>query len=255
MPALDAMRHLRPLGYRLFDIIATPGHLWPGESDRPARSALRAAAEADDIVIESINPQPVDLNLSSALREVREFSISIYADVIRLAVDLGAVSVVVVPGRVSALASPPRRDSLARAADSIAALNSIARSEGLGSLLIENHPTTGLASASDMLELINAIGAEDVLVAYDVANAEAIGENQVEALRQLGTLVGQTHLSDARYAHVAHDPIGTGSVRFEEILAVLYSQGSTATNVIEIVSDDPVADFAAAARWFDSSVP
>jgi L-ribulose-5-phosphate 3-epimerase len=245
-PALDALRTLRAIGYERFDILGVPGHLWPSELDGRARASLRDAFAADDIALESISPQPVDLNLSSPLADVRTFSVGVYADVIRLAVDLGARAVVVVPGRVAAV-PPARADTVGRAAQSIAELVDIARAEGLSSLLIENHPTSGLPYAEDAGELIQAVGASEVGVAYDVANAEFVGEDQLAAVRLLGSLIGQTHLSDARPGAWAHDPIGTGSVRFAAFLAELDAHGLTPTHIVEIIADEATEAYTAAA--------
>ncbi|MGP3534219.1 sugar phosphate isomerase/epimerase family protein [Microbacterium sp. RD1] len=244
--AAESMRRLRGLGYREIDVLAVPGHLWPSELDAAERSRFRSGLERDDIAFASINPQPVDLNLASALPDVRQYSIGVYADIIRLAVDLGAPAVVVVPGRVGAV-PPERAATLARAAESMIALSEIAASAGLAALLVENHPTSGLPAAADVAELASEVGAGNVGVAYDVANAESIGEDQVAALRLLGDLVGQTHLSDARPGAWAHDPIGRGTVRFDEILAELDRMSLPATHILEIISPDPETAFADAA--------
>lgn len=180
--ALDSLRLLRSLGYERFDVLGVPGHLLPSEVDGPERAVLSEALIADDITIESINPQPTDLNLASPLADVRAYSTRGYADEIRMAVDLGAQAVVVVPGRVG-IVPPPHADTPGRAAESIAV---------------------------------------SVEVAYDVADAESISEDQGAAVRLLGPLIRQTHLSDARPGKRAHYPIRVGSVRF----AALEERGS-----------------------------
>lgn len=246
-PALESMRSLRGLGYRTMDVLAVPGHLWPAELSASARSQLRRSLERDDIVVESINPQPVDLNIGSCLAEVRDYSVSIYTEAIRLATDLGAAAVVVVPGRVAAL-PPSAADTLRWTAESVAALSEVAREAGLAALWIENHPTSGFASARAVCGLVDEIGADNVGVAYDVANAEFVAENQVEAIRNIGRRLGQTHFSDAKVKEWAHDPLGQGTVNFSAIFEELESVGSTATNVVELISADPVADYARAAK-------
>ena len=246
--ALDSMRRLRRTGYRRFDVLAVPGHLWPAELSGSARTDLRRALERDDIVVESINPQPIDLNVGSCLQEVREHSVSIYSDAIRLATEIGARGVVVVPGRV-AIALPPRaEDTLRWTVDSIAALSQVAREAGLEALLLENHPSTGFPTAVAMCELVDHVGADNVKVAYDVANAEYLGEDQIQAIKLLGNRLGQTHLSDGEPGRWAHDRPGRGAVRFHEILGELDAIEFVGTNIVEIVSQEPLADYLNAAE-------
>lgn len=245
--ALTSMRRLRAIGYRTFDVLAVPGHFWPSELDHFRRPQLRRELERDDVVLESLNPQPVDLNLGSSLREVRAFSVATYTDMVRLAVDLGALDVVVVPGRVAAL--PPSIEETSRwVADSLAKLVEVARREGLRHLLLENHPATAYPTATAVVHLIDRVGADNLKVAYDVANAEYVGEEQISTIRTIGSRLGQTHLSDARRSQWAHDPPGSGTVPFGAILAVLAEEGFTGTNVVEIISANPSDDFTSAAR-------
>lgn len=245
--ALASMRRLRAVGYRKFDVLAVPGHFWPSELSAASRARLRRDLRSADIVLESVNPQPVDLNLGSSLAEVRAFSVSTYVDMVRLAIDLGALDVVVVPGRVAAV-PPPIEETTRWVTDSLAELSEVARREGLRSLLLENHPAAAYPTATAVVELIERVGADNLKVAYDVANAEHAGEEQISAIRAMGTRLGQTHLSDARRGHWAHDPPGSGTVRFDAILTLLAEQGFTGTNVVEIISATPEDDFAAAAR-------
>jgi len=246
--AITSMRRLRRLGYRHMDILAVPGHLWPPELDARARNELRRSLERDDIVVDSINPQPVDLNIGSALTEVRVYSIAMYTEAIRLATELGARAVVVVPGRVSPKLPPRYEDTLRWTADSVATLSDVARETGLEVVLLESHPTTGVPTATALGELLDAVDADNVKVAYDVANAEFIGEDQIAAIRMLGERIGQTHLSDARSGVWAHDPIGEGTVRFQDILTEVDAAAPSAMNIVEIISEHPLTAYEDAAR-------
>jgi L-ribulose-5-phosphate 3-epimerase len=245
--ALASMGRLRDIGYRTMDILAVPGHLWHTELSPLARSEFRKTLERDDIAVDSINPQPTDLNLGSCLTEVRAYSVGIYVEVIRLAVEIGARGVVVVPGRVSAM-PPPLDDTLGWVGDSIDALATVARNEGLEVLLLENHPLTGFPTGDGLVRLLNRVSAPNVKVAYDVANAEFVGEDQLDAIRKLGPWLGQTHLSDASPGKWAHDPVGKGTVDFASILKALDAIPFTGTNIVEIISQDPLCDFAEASQ-------
>jgi L-ribulose-5-phosphate 3-epimerase len=54
-----------------------------------------------------------------------------------------------------------------------------------------------IASAEAMAAFVEAFGPARLLVAYDIANAEFIGEEQAEAIRRLQPMLAQVHLSDA----------------------------------------------------------
>lgn len=245
-----SMRRLRAVGYRTFDVLAVPGHLWPTELDDAERVRLRRDLDHDDIVLESVNPQPVDLNLGSSMAEVRAFTVATYTAIIRLAIDLGARDVVVVPGRVGVV-PPPIEQTTHWVTEGLAQLVDVARREGLRALLVENHPATAYATAEAVVRLVDGVGSDTLTIAYDVANAESIGEDQLSAIRAIGPRLGQTHLSDARPGRWAHDPPGGGTVPFGAILAALARDGFAGTNVVEIISATPERDFAEAARAWD----
>lgn len=247
-PALASVRRLRQLGYRIMDILAVPGHLWPNELSAAERMEWRRAAERDDIIIDSLNPQPIDLNIGSCNDEVRAFSVATYADMIRLAKDIGARTVVVVPGRVPMFVPPNANDTLEWAAESVATLSDVARTEGMEMLLLENHPMTAFPMTGSLNALCERVGQDNIRIAYDVANAEFVGEDQLEAIATLGDRIGQIHLSDARPGLLRHDPPGTGTVRFEAILTALEARGFPGVNILELISDQPEEDFCRAAE-------
>jgi L-ribulose-5-phosphate 3-epimerase len=247
-PALQSVRRLRAIGYRMMDVLVTPEHLWPEALDARARSEMRRALDEDDIVIDSLNPQPVDLNVGSGVKAVRDYSVSFYADVIRLARELGARAVVVVPGRVPIVLPPNAVDTMRWAADSIVLLSEVARETGLETVLLENHPMTAFPTAQQLCALVDRTGRDNVRIAYDVANAEFICEDQIEAIALIGGRLGQTHMSDGAHNRWAHDPIGTGTVRFEAIIEALKARGHSAANIVELYTQRAEEDFRAAAQ-------
>lgn len=240
-PALSTMRRLAELGLREFDVILAPGHLWPGEVDSAARRRMRQALAQDGLHVESTNLPALDINLGSCVRDVRAYSIASFADALRLSADLGGRGVVVVPGRVSGLLPPHHTDTLSWLGDSVAALLRVADETGQD-LLLETHPQTAIASAGATAAFVEAIGHARLLVAYDVANAEFVGEDQVKALHRLRRILGQVHLSDATRHSWKHDRAGLGTVDFAGIRQTLEEIGFADLAVVEIISADAVAD-------------
>ncbi len=240
-PALAAMRRMRALGLNDFDILAVPGHFWPDELDAGGRRALAAALRADDIRVESVNIPALDQNLGSCIADARAYAVNLYRRLMEFGAELGARGAVVVPGRVSALLPPNAADTQSWLADSVAKLLEAAR-QFEQTIYLESHPQTSIPTAEKIAAFIDKFDDARLLVAYDVASAEFIGEDQSAALRLLGHRVGQTHLSDSTRAAWRHDKIGLGSVDFAPILSAIDEIGFTGVNILEIISADPVAD-------------
>lgn len=240
-PALATMRRISELGLKDFDVILAPGHLWPNEIDDATRRQMRQALSQDGLRVESTNLPALDFNLGSCLAEVRAYAIGRYADALRLSADLHGRGVVVVPGRVSGLLPPRRDDTLSWLGDSIETLLKIA-DEVEQDLLLETHPQTAIASAESMAVFVESFNHSRLLVAYDVANAEFIGEDQVDALKRLRRTLGQVHLSDATRTSWKHDRAGLGTVRFERIKQALTEIDFAGVAIIEVISSDALAD-------------
>ncbi|BCH33650.1 hypothetical protein MesoLjLc_55800 [Mesorhizobium sp. L-8-10] len=240
-PAHETMRRLGRLGLREFDVVLAPGHLWADELDTGARRDLLQALSREGMKIESLNLPALDFNLGSCLAEVRDHAVRNYAEALRLSADLGGRGVVVVPGRVSGLLPPKMEDTMSWLGDSIEALLHFADKTGQD-LLLETHPLTAIPTAEAVAAFIETIGHPRLLVAYDVANAEFIGEDQVAALRRLKPILGQVHVSDAKRSSWKHDPAGLGTVNFGEVRATLGEIAFDGLAVVEVISSNAVAD-------------
>jgi L-ribulose-5-phosphate 3-epimerase len=240
-PALISMRRIGELGLHDFDVITAPGHLWPDELDGRARREMRQALSQDGLRVESLNLPALDFNLGSCLADVRAYSVRSYTDVLRLSADLGGRGVVVVPGRVSGLLPPGRDDTLSWLGDSVDALLRVADEVGQD-LLLETHPQAAIPLAGSMAAFVEPFGHPRLLVAYDVANAEFLGEDQVAALKRLEPVLGQVHLSDATRTSWKHDRAGLGTVRFDAVMAILEDIRFGGIAVVEVISADPLAD-------------
>jgi len=251
--ALESMRELREVGVNDFDIIVVPGHLFPDDVDNAARRTLRRALESDAIRVESLNLPSVDQNLASSVPSARAYAVDIYAQTLRRAADLGVRNVVAVAGRVGALLPPRLEDSMGWLEESIGRLLRIAE-ENDQRIYLEMIPLSPISTTDNLMRFLERFaGAARLLVAYDVANAEFVGEDQVAALRRIGTRLGQTHLSDSTRKAWRHDKVGVGSVNFEAILVELRAMQFDGVNVLEIISTTPREDFAESLRLLGAS--
>jgi len=233
--ALEAMRKLRPLGLNDFDVITVPGHLWPEEMTTDQRRTLRWELEGEGTRLESLNVPALDVNLASCVSAVRKSAVECYRTVFQLSAELGGKGVVVVPGRVSGLLPPALSDSVNWLSESMLELLAVAR-ELDQTVLMESHPQTPIPRYPEILEFIERFGDSRLKVAYDVANAEFIGESQKEALIALSKHLGQLHLSDATRTSWKHDRVGKGSIDFKEVLETLEEIGFQGVSIVEVIS-------------------
>jgi sugar phosphate isomerase/epimerase len=242
--ALDALRRLQALGLDGFDVILAPGHLWPDELSPAARAALARTVAAEGIRIDSLNFPALDLNLASAIAEVRAYTVARYRDALALGGELGVRGVVAVPGRVSALAGPPAVDTERWLEESIGELL-VAAEQADASLFLELHPQSPIPTVESLDRFVVRFDDSRLRVAYDVANAEFVAEDHGEALRRLARRLGQVHLSDATASRWAHDRVGRGSVDFPAVLRALDEVGFDGACILEVVTAAPVEDIAA----------
>ena len=128
--------------------------------------------------------------------------------------------------------------------DSVAALLDVARNLDQ-KIYLESHPQTSIPTAEKIAAFTDNFNDPRLLVAYDVASAEFIGEDQVKALRLLGRRVGQTHLSDSTRTAWRHDSIAARhACDFAPILSTIDAIGFTGVNILEIISANPLDDIA-----------
>jgi L-ribulose-5-phosphate 3-epimerase len=251
--ALAALRKMQKLDFNNCDVLVVPGHLWPDELSETQRSDLAGTLRNEGIRIESLNLPALDLNLVSRVEEFRRYSVDLYIRTMQLASDLGVGAVVVVPGRVSSLFPPPRKDTELLLQDSLEQLLRVA--ERLDQkIFVELHPQTPIPTTDAMLTFLDRLADDRVLIAYDVSNAEFVGEDQPDAIRRSGNRIGQFHLSDGTRSQWRHDRIGLGTVRFDEILNAMKETGFSGTSILEIISSSPLEDLSASADALKRSV-
>jgi sugar phosphate isomerase/epimerase len=242
--ALDAIRKMAAIGLNDFDVLLVPGHLWI-DMDAAARRHLRRTLADEGLRLNSLNLPALDLNLCSTVPDMHGYTVATYRDAIRLAADLDAEAVVVVPGRVSALLPPPRDVTMRPLTDGALALAELAA--GLGrKLFFELHPQTPVPTADLIGEWVAGLDSPHVTIAYDVANAVFIGEDPVAAIQRWAPLIGQFHLSDASRSAWRHDAFGAGTVPFAEIAAAIAASDFRGIAILEIISANPLSDMQAA---------
>src|SRR5581483_5179788 len=65
----DCLEHLVRLGFREFELMMVPGHLWPPEVDAAGRTTLRRRVEALGASIVTLNMPNIDMNVAGIAPE------------------------------------------------------------------------------------------------------------------------------------------------------------------------------------------
>ncbi len=185
---------------------------------------------------------------------MRTYSLARYREALRLGAELGARGVVAVPGRVSSLIGPPREETERWLAESVGELLTVAE-ETDSSVFLELHPQTPIPTVGALDRFVAGFDDPRLRVAYDVANAEFVSEDHVDALRRLAPRLGQVHVSDASTTRWAHDRIGLGTVDFPTIFRTLDEIAFDGACILEVVTQAPVPDIVASLEALASAGP
>lgn len=102
----EALWLLLEKGYREFELMMQPPHL-SLDPKSPEAMAIRSLVSAGTLELHSLNMPSLDLNLASAMEDMRAYSVDMFCRQIRLAGALGARRLVVAPGRISPLFPAP----------------------------------------------------------------------------------------------------------------------------------------------------
>ncbi|KZD21099.1 sugar phosphate isomerase/epimerase family protein [Tardiphaga robiniae] len=240
IPAVDCVRRLGKLGYRQIEFLLQPPHLSFDDFGSAARRELRAVLQDIGATKTAINLPSLDHNLASPFSRARAASVRMFEDTIDLAADIGAETVVVVPGRMSPLFPPSVENRFAWVGEGVSQLLPRAEDRGVG-LAIENVPFAAFPDAAALERFVRGFTSSAIGVCYDAANAHFIDEDPAAGVRQLSDLLRIVHFSDTGQDKWRHDPIGTGTVPFADVVKALDAVGFEGAVTLEILDHDPDA--------------
>ena len=232
---LGALKHLGSLGHDAFEMMIFPPHCWPRELTAVQKRDTKAWLDGEGATLASFCYPLLDNNPNGVDALMRVYTLDRYREAIDLAAEWGCPYVVAIPGPVNSLINPPRPWMLDWFAEGVQALVVHARGTGVR-LLLENVPFTFLPSAQDMADTCALIGPE-VGVNFDICNSAYIREDPGEAIRQLGPLVRNVHVSDTGYGAFRHARLGTGIVQTAPAAQALRDIGYAGATVLEIITD------------------
>ncbi|HEX7074472.1 MAG TPA: sugar phosphate isomerase/epimerase family protein [Hyphomicrobiaceae bacterium] len=229
-------------GYREFELMIYPGHLWPRDLSAAERSDLRRHLELRGLDVVTLNMPNIDINIAGASDEMRAYSLDLLQQIVELAGDLGVPGVIIGPGKSNPLFPMARENLLGHFFAALDRLAPLAEKVGT-QLYLENMPFAFLPGADELLAALDQYGRSDIAVIYDVANGWFIKEDIAEALRKCARSgrLKLVHYSDTGQTVYRHDPVGEGTVPFAIVPPVLAEIGHTRRPMLEIISRQPDA--------------
>jgi sugar phosphate isomerase/epimerase len=245
--AAACLTRLAELGFREFELMVHPGHLWPADMSADSRGDLRRLIARNGWTLTSLNMPNIDINVAAAAPGMRAYSLALLEDTVRLAGDLDARGVVIGPGKANPLFPADAAELIGHFHAALDRLCPIAQACGTA-LWVENMPFAFLPGIGELMEALDRYGDDALRVVYDVANAHFIGEDFVAGLQRCRTRLALVHLSDTGRQAYRHDAVGLGTVRFAEVPGALAAVDYRARPVLEIISHEPDRDIAASAE-------
>jgi len=245
--AAACLTRLAGLGFREFEVMVHPGHLWPSDMNAAARRDLRRLIEASGWTLTALNMPNIDINVAAAAPGMRAYSLALLEDTVRLAGELGARGVVIGPGKANPLFPADASELVGYFFAALDRLCPVAQQSGTA-LWLENMPFAFLPGIGDCMEALDRYGNDDIKIVYDIANAYFINEDFTDGLKTCRERLALVHLSDTGRQAYRHDPVGLGTVPFGQVPAALDAVGYCAQPMLEIISGDPDRDILASAQ-------
>mgnify|MGYP001815242374 CR=1 FL=1 len=239
---LGAMKHLRALGFDIFELMIFPPHCWPRELSADQVKAYKDWLSGEGLKVSSLCYPLLDNNPNGVDVLMREYTLDRYREAIDFAAEISCPYVVAIPGPVNSLINPPHEWMLNWFVEGVQKL--VAHAKGTGvEILLENVPFTYLPTAKEMADTAALIGPE-VGINFDICNSAFINEDPADAIRMLGDLVKNVHISDSGPEEFKHERLGSGIVDVAPSAKALNDIGYKGVTVLEIITDalQPGAD-------------
>lgn len=235
--AESCIERLADLGFKEFELMVHPVHLWPADLSSAKRSALRNLIERRGLEPTTLNVPNIDINIASTTPEMRRYTLDLLTESVRLTGEIGARGFIMSPGKSSPLFPPSDEDLFGYYFAALDRLCPVAAACGTA-LWIENVPTAWIPSIAGLMASLKHYGNDAVRIVYDIANAHFIAEGFAAGLKTCGERLELVHLSDTGQKIYRHDPVGMGTVPFAQVPAALKAVGYSKRAMLEIISRD-----------------
>lgn len=230
-PLEEVIRRLAEIGYDGIEIGCAAPHAWPDYLNERRRKELRQILDDNGIAASSLLPAPgggPGVNPASPLLEERQWTVQHYKDVVDLAADLGAPTVLYIAGWQIYGASAD--DARAWSVESLRQIAQHASEKGV-TICVEPTPADSnlVETADDALSMMREVGLSNVKVMFDTFHALYRNEVPSDYVYAMGEHLGHVHISDRdRLAP------GSGGMDFAPVLQALKEIGYDGYLAMEI---------------------
>lgn len=218
LPLHEAFRALHACGWRAFEV--STEHLDAIEMDsdpqRPIEEALRCLHELGVIAPQAHAHLDVDVARSDATQ--REKDITRLRCHIDLAARLGVRNVVIHPGGGEGFTTRAQQQRIRQF--NVEAFKRLGDFAGERKMMIgiENLMRRGASTPGELLELLDAIGSPAIGITLDTSHANVAKLNIAEAVREFGSHLVATHISDNNGSGDQHLVPGSGTINWPEVM-------------------------------------
>ena len=233
-PLEYAIERIAELGFRNFEIMTAPPHVWPRGMDAAARRALRRHYERLGLTLTSLNPTFLDLNMVSPNPGIREETLRQFHEQFELAADLGAGLVVITVGKKHPLIAPHFEFFWRQAVDGAKQILPLCEQTGV-TFGVENGWTV-FTHAKHCADFVAELRHERLKIVFDVANATIVNESPLAGLEAVKDHLALVHLSDTDDKTWGHNPVGTGMIDFAAVATKLNAIGYDGVSILEVVT-------------------
>jgi protein FrlC len=249
----DVLPVVARAGYEGIDLWGGRPHVFRSDLGPSRLRALRRQAADLGLEIASVMPAfyRYPFSLTTNDDRIRRDSLDYIKESIDNAVQLGATSVLTVPGR--SLYGQGREDAWARMSDSLSTVADLGAAAGvrIGVEAVNHYVSDLVVNAEDALRLIMPLGRDNLGVVLDSGHIHLAGQTGVEEIHSLGPHLYQVHLNDNDgNKHQGLVP-GDGSFNYRPLLRALYETHFPGFLSVELSWDysvDPEPHVTSAAR-------
>jgi len=230
----ETIKRLSKIGYDGIEIGCAGPQAWPYYLNAERRKEIKTQMEMHKIKPSSLLPVPgggPGLNPASATIEERNWTVQHYKDVIDLAVDLGAPTVLYLAGWY--IFGTRKRDAWKYSAESLIEIAVYAQTKNITMVVEPQAADCNLIEcADDAINIMEDVGLPNVKLMFDVFHAAYRNEVPSDYVYLMGENLKHVHMSD--YKRLAP---GQGGLDFLPIMQALKDVGFDGYITMEIGFD------------------
>ncbi|ABP66035.1 Xylose isomerase domain protein TIM barrel [Caldicellulosiruptor saccharolyticus DSM 8903] len=221
-PLEEVIKRLSRIGYDGIEIGCAAPHAWPYYLSEEKRMKIKKILEANNIKVSSMLPAPgggPGANPASPIEEERKWTVQHYKDVIDLASEWGAPTIIYVAGWV--IYGTSRKDAWKYSLESLIEIAEYAKSKNITVCVEPTSADSNLVeTADDALLMMEQTGLPNVKVMFDTFHVLYRNEVPSDYIYKMGKNLKHIHISD----HNRLAP-GQGGMDFLPVLQALKDVG------------------------------